>query len=83
MAADWNGYPGDAHDAGFLAMNWRQRLPADAHDAGLLVVDWKQSFQVLLMMLGSWRGIGKGIAADAHDVGLFAVNLRKMVSSCC
>ena len=34
-------------------------FPADAHDAGSVAVEWKKVFQLMLMMLGSWRWSGK------------------------
>ena len=34
-------------------------LPADAHDAGSAAVEWKKVFQLMLMMLGSWRWSAK------------------------
>ena len=54
------GLPADAHDAGFVAVEWKKGFPADAHDAGFVAVDWKKVFQLMLMMLGSWRWTGKG-----------------------
>ena len=36
-------------------------LPADAHDAGFMAVEWKKGFQLMLMMLGSWRWSGKRV----------------------
>ena len=67
------GFPADAHDAGFVAVVWKKvsprsgglkkGFPADAHDAGLVAVDWKKGFQLMLMMLGSWRWSGKGLSS--------------------
>ena len=48
-------FPADAHDAGFVAVVCKKSFPADAHDAGFVAVNWKKVFQLMLMMLGSWR----------------------------
>ena len=34
-------------------------FPADAHDAGSVALQCKKVFQLMLMMLGSWRWSGK------------------------
>ena len=52
-------------------------FPADAHDAWFVAVEGKWSFQLMLMMLGSWGWNGKGFPADAHDAGFAAVERKK------
>ena len=49
-----NGFPADALDAGSVAVEWK-RFPADGYDAGFVAVEWKKGYQLMLMMLGSWR----------------------------
>ena len=44
------------------------------------MVDWKKGLQLTLMMLGSWRGMGKRFPADAHDAGFLAVDCKDNVS---
>ena len=66
------GLPADAHDAGSVAVELTKGVPADAqcggvekgfpadaHDAGVRAVEWIKGFQLMLMMLGSWRWSGK------------------------
>ena len=36
---------------------------AHAHDAGFVAVDWQKGFQLMLMMLGSWRWIGNRVSS--------------------
>ena len=57
------GLSADAHDAGFMAVECKKGLPADAHDAGFVAVNWKKVFQLMLMMLGSWRWSGKMLSS--------------------
>ena len=37
------GYPADAHDAGFVAVEWKRGFPAAAH-AGFVAAEWKRGF---------------------------------------
>ena len=57
------GLPADAHDAGFVAVEWKKGLSADAHDAGFVAVECKKVVQLMLMMLGPWRWSGKRVSS--------------------